>query len=261
MDDNNYNTLMQKNKMPEENLPDKSNHSLFVRIEKSLMDVILQNPDDKTIACFDLGLTRYQPAVDIQLCMFEIIRKENLTGAILLLEHEPVITIGNNRNMSNVLTDKKILDKQGIELFQSNRGGDVTFHGPGQLICYPIFNLAKFGKDLTGFVYNLEQVIINTLGFFDIKGSRIKKLRGVFVENEKIASIGIHVRKWVSYHGFSFNINVELDYFDHIIACGLKDHRQTSLQERLKKKVSMDKIKKIILDNFEEVFGINIIKL
>lgn len=235
MDNNNYNTLDEINKQ---------------KLKK-----------DKTAACLDLGVIPYNKALDIQMDLFEIIREQNLTGVILLLEHNPVITIGNNRSRENIIVDEDKLKKLGIDIIQSNRGGDVTFHGPGQLVCYPIFNLAKFSRDLTLFVFNLEQIIINTLGYFSIQGQRIKKLRGVFVDYKKIASVGIHVKKWITYHGFSFNVNVELDYFKHIVACGLKEHTQTSLEELLGRQIDIDDIKEIILKNFQNVFGIKVLRI
>ncbi len=219
-----------------------------------------QNSKNKNLICFDLGIIEYNYAYNLQIELWELIRIKNYTGIILLLEHWPVITIGSNRNIKNIITPILELKKQNIEIYQSNRGGDVTFHGPGQLICYPIFNLEKFEKDLTKYVYNLEQIILETLSFFKITGHRIKKIRGVFVNNQKIASIGIHVKKWITYHGFSFNINVDLNYFKNIIACGLKDYPQTSLSVLLKKEITVSFVKDIILRNFEKVFNIKIIK-
>ncbi len=214
----------------------------------------------KKVYYFDLGLIGYKEAFDLQLNLFEIVKNKNLTGVILLLEHNPVITIGSSSNISNIIASPKELEEQQIELYHTDRGGDVTFHGPGQLICYPIFNLENFNKDLSTFVYKLEQVIIDSLSFLNIKARRIEKLRGVFVQNNKIASIGIHIKKWVTYHGFSFNINVKLDYFKNIIACGLKDYPQTSLQTILGKTVSIELIKELVIRNFEKVFNIKAIK-
>jgi len=263
MDNNNYNTLNKKNNrentdpfQEQATVPDDS--VLF----KNFPETFLKKYRDKDkIAFADLGLISYGRALDIQLAVFEAVRQNNLAGIILLLEHEPVITIGNNKNIKNILADEKKLKKLGISLVQSDRGGDVTFHGPGQIICYPVFNLNKFSLDLTLFVYNLEQVIINTLKHFGVKGQRIDKLRGVFVEDKKIASIGIHVKKWISYHGFSLNADVNLDHFKHIVACGLKDHAQTSLQELLNRKIKNSELKEIILENFKQVFKIKIIEL
>jgi lipoate-protein ligase B len=216
------------------------------------------NETVKKIPCFDLGITGYNPAWELQQKIFEVVSMDKLNGAILLLEHNPVITIGNNRNQENILSDKETLNRQGIELIQSNRGGDVTFHGPGQLICYPVFDLNYFGKDLGNFVYNLEQVVIDVLADYKIKGTRIEKLRGVFVGSGKIASIGIHVKKWITYHGFSFNVNVDLGYFNNIIACGLKDYLPVSLEKLLTKPVSVSDVKELVIQKFEKIFSIEV---
>jgi lipoyl(octanoyl) transferase len=216
------------------------------------------NETDKTIPCFDLGIIGYNPAWELQQKIFEVVSMDKLNGVILLLEHNPVITIGNNRNQENILSDKETLNRQGIELIQSNRGGDVTFHGPGQLICYPVFDLNHFGKDVGNFVYNLEQVVIDVLADYKIKGTRIEKLRGVFVGSGKIASIGIHVKKWITYHGFSFNVNVDLGYFNNIIACGLKDYLPVSLEKLLTKPVSVSDVKELVIQKFEKIFSIEV---
>jgi lipoate-protein ligase B len=204
----------------------------------------------------DIGLIDYNNAFDLQLKIFNIILQEDMAGCILLLEHKPVITIGNCRNRKNIISSEESLKSQGIELIQSNRGGDVTFHGPGQLVCYPIFNLTKFDRDLTSFVYNLEQVIINVLDEYKIKGTRIDKLRGVFAGKNKIASIGIHVKKWVTLHGFSLNVNVDLGYYKNITACGLSDHEQISMEKLLNKKIPLSFVKELVLKSFAAVFNV-----
>ena len=168
--------------------------------------------------------------------------------------------MGNNRNRGNILCSEEALKEQGIELIQSNRGGDVTFHGPGQLVCYPVFDLSYFEKDLGKFVYNLEQVIIDVLADYKIKGTRIEKLRGVFVGLGKIASIGIHVKKWITLHGFSLNVNVKLEYFNNIVACGLKDHLPVSIEKLLEKPVTVSNVKEQVIQKFERIFNIEVDK-
>jgi len=213
------------------------------------------------IFCVDLGLTKYDDAYRLQLDLFEHVREGNTGGIVLLLEHPPVITLGSNRSRKNLIADESILKIQGIELVQSDRGGDITLHAPGQLVCYPVFNLSHFGRDLILFVTNLEQVIINVLSEYGIEGRRIEKLRGVFVGSGKIASVGIRVRKWVTLHGFSFNINTDLGYFKNIISCGLKDFKQTSMQEILGKEVPLNRIKEAVIRNMELVFKVRILNI
>jgi lipoyl(octanoyl) transferase len=209
----------------------------------------------------DIGLIDYSNAFDLQLKIFDIILREDLPGCLLLLEHKPVITIGNSQNRNNLISSEESLETQGIDLIQSNRGGDVTFHGPGQLVCYPIFNLAKFDRDLTGFVYKLEQLIIDVLDEYKIKGTRIEKLRGVFVGKNKIASIGIHVKKWITLHGFSLNVSVDLGYYKNIIACGLSDYTQISMEKLLDKKIPLSFVKELVLESFASVFKVKLYKL
>jgi lipoate-protein ligase B len=222
---------------------------------------IIDRMDSEDIPVLDSGIIPYQDAFDFQLALTEQIYEKDLKGIILLLEHPPVITIGSNHSIKNLLTPEDDLTDLGIELIGSNRGGDITLHGPGQIICYPVFNLKFFGKDLNLFVYNLEQVIINILLTFYIEGRRIKKHRGIFVEDKKIASIGLKVRKWISMHGFSLNVNIDLSYFKHILACGLKDYPQTSLSSLLKKDITINDVKEHILKSFETVFNISTEKI
>lgn len=212
--------------------------------------------ETEEIPCLDLGLIGYDDTFQVQMHLFEKVRTGQIRGLILLLEHYPVITIGNSGKIKNLLAGKESLEKQGIELVQSNRGGDITFHGPGQLVCYPIFNLTHLGKDLTLFVWNLEQVIIDFLKPYNIKGTRIDKLRGVFTGSNKIASIGLHVKKWVTTHGFALNVNVDLDYFNNIVACGLEDYNPTSMQKILNKNIPIGDVKEQVLLSFCKIFKI-----
>jgi len=245
---------MQKNQADLEKLIRR--FSIFAENIKSPDNVLCGNP--VVIPYIDIGLIDYINAFDLQLKIFDIIRQEDLPGCILLLEHKPVITIGNNQSRKNLISSEENLKSQGIELIQSNRGGDVTFHGPEQLVCYPIFNLTKFDRDLTNFVYNLEQVIINVLDEYKIKGTRIQKLRGVFVDKNKIASIGIHVKKWITLHGFSLNVNVDLGYYKNLTACGLRDYEQVSMEKLLDKKIQLSFVKELVLKNFSNVFNVQI---
>jgi lipoate-protein ligase B len=228
--------------------------------ESKSPDNSIPNGSPVVIPYIDAGLMDYNNAFELQLGIFDIIRQEDMAGCIILLEHKPVITLGNSQSRKNIISSEESLRSQGIELIQSNRGGDVTFHGPGQLVCYPIFNLTKFDRDLTNFVYNLEQVIINVLDVYKIKGTRIQKLRGVFVGKNKIASIGIHVKKWITLHGFSLNVNVDLGYYKNIIACGLSDYEQVSMEKLLDKKIPLSFVKELILKSFTVVFNVQMQK-
>ena len=226
-----------------------------------IIDIISCRDTQKNILSFDLGLISYNKAYDLQIRLFELIRSNNRTGAILFLEHHPVITIGSNRNTGNLLANREKLKDQNIELVQSDRGGDITLHAPGQIVCYTILNLARIKKDLSFFVYNLEQIIIDVLAGYNIQGTRLRRHRGIFVNNSKIASIGLKVKKWITFHGFSLNVNNDLKYFDNITACGLKDHPQTSIKNILNQPVPLSDVKEQILYIFGNTFKIPIIKI
>jgi len=216
--------------------------------------------NNNKVLFLDLGLISYNDAYNLQTYFFNQIKSSSYPGVILLLEHMPVITVGNNKKLDNLLVDSTRLKEQNIELVQSNRGGDITFHGPGQIVCYPILNLSYIKKDLSLYVYNLEQLIIEVLGHYKIHGRRIAKHRGVFVGNYKIASIGVRIKKWITIHGFSLNVNVNLNYFSNIIACGLKNYSQTSMQKILNKSIPINDVKEQILAKFSKVFNISILK-
>ncbi|HEY4662515.1 MAG TPA: lipoyl(octanoyl) transferase LipB [Candidatus Humimicrobiaceae bacterium] len=221
-----------------------------------LINNLKKNDMQKNIPGFDLDLISYGDAYNLQEEIFELVKANDYKGAILLLEHYPVITIGNNKNTGSLLVSREELCKQNVELVQSNRGGDITLHSPGQIVCYTILNLARLKKDLSFFVHNLEEVIIDVLASYDIYGVRINKHRGVFTGDFKIASIGLRVRKWITLHGFSLNVNNDLKYFDNIIACGLKDHPQTSMKKISKKTIPIHDVKEQILKSFSSIFEI-----
>ena len=211
----------------------------------------------RKIPVIDMGIISYDTGFRLQTLLAEKILENSLKGVILLLEHTPVITIGNNRSRINLLASERQLQESSIELVSSNRGGDITLHAPGQLVCYPVLDLRYFKSDLSIFVHNLEQVLLDALRSFGISGRRIEKHRGIFIENYKIASIGLRVRKWISIHGFSLNVNIDLSYFQYIVACGLKDFPQVSMSSILEKNIAIDDVKEQIIKGFESVFNIS----
>ncbi len=235
-------------KISGQDISDKIIETLESGKRKSLKDI------NQKILFMDPGIMKYADAYKLQLYFFNKVKDLNGIGIILLLEHTPVITTGNNGITENLLVDEAELNNQGIELINSNRGGDITFHGPGQLVGYPILNLAYFKKDITLYVYNLEQVIIELLKKYGIRGKRVQKHRGVFVNNNKIASIGIRVKRWITMHGFSLNVNVEPAYFDNIIPCGLKNYPQISINNLTEEDISIYDVKQSILLNFHQIF-------
>lgn len=192
-------------------------------------------------------------------------RKQSTVNYLLLLEHPPVYTLGKSGKEENVLiTGQQMLEK-GIEFFKTNRGGDITFHGPGQLVGYPILDLENFYTDIGRYLRNLEQVIINTLAEYNLHAGRSPGETGVWLDpgvkgsERKICAIGVRCSRWITMHGFAFNINTDLGYFDNIIPCGIRDKQVTSLQKELEKKTDMQEVKDKVKRNFEEVFEVSLV--
>jgi lipoate-protein ligase B len=207
-----------------------------------------------TTACRvrDLGLIDYQEAYQLQKqCVRDLL--EGGPQVLLLCEHPPVLTLGRLAEQKNILINKQELKKRAINIFPIDRGGDITLHAPGQLVVYPILNLAHFGKDLRRYLFHLEQVAIDLLGGFDIVASRFHGQTGVWVKENKIVSIGIGVRKWVSFHGLSINVNTDLSLFTMIRPCGL-DVRMTSMEQIKGKQIDMAEVKQAIVGCFGKEF-------
>ena len=173
-------------------------------------------------------------------------------------------TLGKNGNENNVLLTPTELQEKNIEYFHINRGGDITFHGPGQIVGYPIFDLDKFSTDLGWYLRSLEEVIIKTLAYYGLQGMRSKGETGVWLDaNElgkerKICAIGIKCSRWITMHGFAFNVNTNLDYFKNIIPCGIVNKKVTSLQQELNKTFDMNEVKEVVKHQFEQVFEIKL---
>jgi lipoyl(octanoyl) transferase len=169
----------------------------------------------------ELGRISYGEALQLQRSIVER-RKQGIIGdQLLLLEHTHVITLGRNAKEKNLLAGQELLTRAGIDLHVTDRGGDVTYHGPGQLVGYPILDLREWKRDVVAYVRALEQVIIDTLSTFGLPAGRVNGLTGVWIEGRKIAAIGVHLSRWVTSHGFALNINTDLSYFQYIVPCGL----------------------------------------
>jgi lipoyl(octanoyl) transferase len=169
----------------------------------------------------ELGRLEYAEALELQQRLVAE-RKQGLIGDhLLLVEHPHVITLGRNGHMENVLAGADILARAGISFFPTDRGGDVTYHGPGQLVGYPILDLREWKRDVGAYVRAIEQSVIDTLGEYGIEAGRIPKLTGVWVNDRKIAAIGVHISRWVTSHGFALNVSTDLSYFQYIVPCGL----------------------------------------
>lgn len=179
---------------------------------------------------------------------------------LLFCEHNPVYTLGRNGDFSNLLLNKKGLEQHGIEYFEINRGGDITYHGLGQIVGYPIFDMACFFTDIHKYVRYLEEAIIRTIAEYDLEGHRIKGSTGVWLLGDetrpprKICAIGIHLSRWVTMHGFAFNVNTNLEHFNYIIPCGITDKAVTSMHLELGYKVDYEEVKDKVKKHFKELF-------
>jgi lipoate-protein ligase B len=179
----------------------------------------------------ELGRQPYAGVLSLQRDM----AKARMSGAVeedvlLLVEHEPVITLGRSSKAAHLLASPTYLAQRGVELFEVERGGDVTFHGPGQLVGYPILDLARHRKDLHWYLRQVEQLLINALATYGLEAGRHPPYTGVWIDDRKIASIGVHARDWVTWHGFALNVTTDLDYFDLIVPCGIQAVQMTSIE-------------------------------
>ena len=202
------------------------------------------------ITIHDLGQRPYQEVWDYQ----KEIQAKRIAGEIedtlLMVEHEPVYTLGKNANENHLLQSRD----QSVDVFNIERGGDITFHGPGQLVGYPILDLSNYKKSVSWYMRTLEQIIIDTVSEFGIEAKRIEGLTGVWVGDEKIAALGVRIRRWVTMHGFSINVNTDLTFYDGIIPCGIFDHGITSMEQLLCRPQDMEKVKKVVRSKFGYYF-------
>lgn len=209
-----------------------------------------------------LGRMHYVEVLKIQEALQQYVMHQNGNDTLLLLDHPPVITKGVRGDDENILLTKEQLNALGVDVISCKRGGDVTYLGPGQVIGYPIMNLKRHGKDVHDFVSRIEQIIVEIMKEdFDTDttiGS--KKYTGVFVGDNKIAAIGIAVSRWITMHGFAFNVNTDLSHFDWIIPCGLKDKGVTSVQQITGGNYDIETIQNRIIEKFEVLFGVTAVE-
>lgn len=205
-----------------------------------------------------LGRVDYAQALDIQQKLVLLRQSNEVEDTLLLLEHPPVITLGRRGAYSNILLPQNELEAAGVGVFEVNRGGDVTYHGPGQIVGYPVMDLRNYGRDIKNFVWRIEEIFIRLLrDEFNLEAHRDKnKYTGVWIENEKITAIGIAVKHWVSMHGFAFNVNTQLEHFKWIVPCGLADRGVTSLERQLGCSQDITRLNELVLRYFCEVFNV-----
>jgi len=209
----------------------------------------------KRLVLLNLGRIGYRKAWDIQKKLVSR-RVEDIPDDILLTcEHDPVITMGRGTDKNNLLVTETVLSEKGVELYDIERGGDITFHGPGQTILYPIIDLRNRNKDAHKYLRDLETVVILALDKLGL-GAAIKKgLTGIWVDDAKVGAIGVAVSKWITYHGLALNVNTDLDYFKLINPCGITEYPVGSISALLKKKISLDEINQLLIDSMVQHFG------
>ena len=212
-------------------------------------------PEDRC-PVIDLGQAEYGVVYELQKKIHGSRVKGDISDVVFMVEHPPTYTIGRSGTVDNVLVSKERLEEENIALFFIERGGDVTYHGPGQLVVYPIFDLSKRGKDIRRYVRDLEEVVIRTLEDFSIQGCRDESHAGVWVNREEIGAVGISVRKWITMHGISLNVDPVMEHFSYINPCGFVDRRATSMSEVLGRKISSEEVKTRFLFHFSDVFNL-----
>lgn len=202
------------------------------------------------------GVVKYAEALGLQQARVAARKAGSIPDTLLLLEHPHVYTLGRNAQPRNLLFSAERLAQLGAEVFETDRGGDVTYHGPGQLVGYPIFDLKRHQRDLGWYMRSLEEVFIHVAETFGIAAERNPQATGVWVGNDKLVAMGVHVSRWVTSHGFAFNVNTDLAYFEWIVPCGLHGKGVTSLEKLLGHKVPMEAVVERVIKGFGEVFGL-----
>jgi len=215
--------------------------------------------DDTSGWVIDLGLMPYGPACQLQRLVVEARQAQAIPDVLLFCEHPPLITMGRNGHPQHVRASHRTLEHMHVELHPSDRGGDVTFHGPGQIVAYPIVDLAEHRRDVRWYVDQLEEVMIRTSRDFGVLAKRVPGQHGVWVPGqageEKIGALGVHVSRWVTSHGFAYNVSTDLQYFDLIIPCGIVGKGVTSLERVLGRSVSLSDARARLASHFSIVFN------
>jgi lipoyl(octanoyl) transferase len=231
---------------------------------------------NKQIIVHDLGLVDYQDALDYQLQLFNQIIDIKLTNRknntkietdnhLIFVEHPNVYTLGKSGDINNLLLNKNELDDKKIQFFNTNRGGDITCHGPGQIVCYPILDLDNFFTDIHKYLRFLEETIIRTLNDFGIVSERSQNETGVWIDSDlvfsrKICAMGVKASRWVTMHGLALNVNNDLSYFENIIPCGISNKSVTSIQKETGRNISLNQVTKIITQHFIEIFSAELVE-
>lgn len=212
-----------------------------------------------TALMVDLGRMRYAEAWDWQRTAAELVRRGDIPDTVFVVEHPPVYTVGRSAHgsLDNLLWDGAERERRGIELYQVDRGGDITYHGPGQLVLYPILDLNRHGRDLHRYLRNLEEIVIRVLARYDIAAGRLPPHTGVWVEEEKICAIGVKAGHWITQHGLALNVDPDLDHFTGIIPCGIRDKAVTSMSRILGRSLGLDDVSPRVFEELSAVLQID----
>jgi lipoate-protein ligase B len=208
----------------------------------------------------DLGLIGYAEAWELQKRVVAARKANAIEDVLLFCEHPHVITLGRSGNRANLLANENVLRKKGVEYFETTRGGDITYHGPGQIVGYPILNLGAIKRDVVWYVRMLEEAMIRATAKFGIAAQREAGKTGIWVGDEskaeKLAAIGVHISRWVTSHGFAYNVATDLRYFELIVPCGIAERKATSLEKLLQRNVSLSEVRPHLARHVGEVFGL-----
>jgi len=208
----------------------------------------------------DLGLISYTDAYALQQRLVAARKSAAIDDVLLLCEHPHVITLGRNANRANLLASENVLRQKGVEFHSTNRGGDITYHGPGQIVGYPILNLGNIKRDVGWYVRTLEEAMIRASADFGVTAFRIPGKTGIWVQQgateEKLAAIGVHISRWVTSHGFAFNVATDLRYFDLIVPCGIPDRKATSLEKLLSRNISLDEVTPLLTRHLADLLSL-----
>jgi lipoyl(octanoyl) transferase len=228
----------------------------------SLFPEATMTQNQKTCWLVDLGLIPYGPACELQQRLVEARKARAIPDVLLLCEHPHVITLGRNARPEHLLASDRRLAEMNVELHPTNRGGDITYHGPGQIVGYPILDLTEHRRDVRWYVEGLEEVMIRAIADFGLAAHCVKGQHGVWIDapagEEKLGALGVHLSRWVTSHGFAYNVSTDLRYFDLIVPCGIADKRVTSLELALGRTIAVDDVRDRIIVHFAATFGVAI---
>jgi len=219
------------------------------------------NKEPRKLVYCDLGLIDYKEAWDLQKSVHQLKTENKIDDVLFLLEHPHTYTLGKTADKENLVGGDEYLTENNISVYDIDRGGDITYHGPGQIVGYPIISLTNWNQDTHKYLRAIEEVIIKVCDEYGLDASRVEKYTGVWIDDRKICAIGIKVSRWITMHGFAFNVNTDLKLFKGIIPCGISDKDVTSLNRELKKEINLGEVKERILHQFSVIFNYDQIEL